>query len=205
MLILEGDLEHLERQTKVLHDRCASISEKNTEMQILISEEEENTRLALARFDTYRKKMKEHRMAVLHAVSQTEAHKVLEEKKEMVQMGIQEKEQLRQDLENPQGNTVQMAKKETHALKREISERRTIIADKKEKLKKEFEVHIQLKKDIEIQNRRHEAIIKRLRCQLSRAQAAHRQMFDEICHLQRQLAGLKGQLQSSQDSVVSDN
>ncbi|XP_061571325.1 coiled-coil domain-containing protein 122-like [Cololabis saira] len=203
MLIVEGDLEHLEKQIEVLHDRCASISTENTEMQSLISEEEENARLALAGFDTYRKKMEGHRMAVLHAVSQTEAHKMLEEKKEMVRMLMQEKEQLRLDLENPDGNTAQMAKKETNALKREISEKRTMIADKTGKLKKELDVHSQLKKDIEIQNRRHEAIIKRLRCQLSRAQAGHRQMFDEICHLQSQLAELKGQ--SSQESVVSDN
>ncbi len=109
-LMLEGEMEHLEQQTKVLHNRCVSISKENTELQICISEEEENTRIALAKFSTYRNKMEGHRTAVLHAASQTEAHQVLEEKRALVRKLKQKKEELRSDLENPNGNSVQMAK-----------------------------------------------------------------------------------------------
>lgn len=112
ILMLEGELEHLQRQTEVLHKRSAAISQENTQLQYLISEEEENARLALEKFNTYRNKMEAHRVAALHAVSQTEAHKVLEEKKELVKMLKHKKEQLREDLENPNGRTVQMAKVE---------------------------------------------------------------------------------------------
>lgn len=111
-LMLEGEMEHLERQTRVLHDRCASIRKENTELQIGISEEEENARMALAGFNTYRNKMEVHRAAVLHAASQTEAHKELEEKRALVRMLTQKKEELKVDLEDPNGNTVQMAKVE---------------------------------------------------------------------------------------------
>ncbi|XP_078100192.1 coiled-coil domain-containing protein 122 isoform X2 [Sander vitreus] len=161
-LMLEGEMEHLERQTRVLHDHCASIRKENTELQIGISQEEENARMALAEFNTYRNKMEVHRAAVLHAASQTEAHKELEEKRALVRMLTQKKEELKVDLEDPNGNTVQMAK---------------------------------------IQNRRYEAIVKRLRCQLSRAQAAHRQISEDVYHMERELAQLKGQLVSSQDSA----
>lgn len=109
-LMLEGEMEHLEQQTKVLHNRCVSISKENTELQICISEEEENARIAQARFSTYRNKMEGHRTAVLQAASQTEAHKVLEEKRALVRRLKQKKEELRTDLENPNGNSVQMAK-----------------------------------------------------------------------------------------------
>lgn len=110
ILMLEGEMEHLERQTKVLYDRCASISKENTELQTAISEEEEKAHMALAGFTAYRNKMEGHRAAVLHAASQTEAHKVLEEKRALVRMLTLKKEELREDLENPNGNTVQMAK-----------------------------------------------------------------------------------------------
>lgn len=110
ILMLEGEMEPLERQMKVLRDRCASISKENTGLQIGVSEEEENARVALAGFNTYRKKMEGHRAAVMHAASQTEAHKVLQEKRVLVRMLTQKKEELKADLENPNGNTVQMAK-----------------------------------------------------------------------------------------------
>ncbi|XP_078100191.1 coiled-coil domain-containing protein 122 isoform X1 [Sander vitreus] len=200
-LMLEGEMEHLERQTRVLHDHCASIRKENTELQIGISQEEENARMALAEFNTYRNKMEVHRAAVLHAASQTEAHKELEEKRALVRMLTQKKEELKVDLEDPNGNTVQMAKSEIDALKGEMSLMRETIAKTREKVQKEFETHTQIKKDIEIQNRRYEAIVKRLRCQLSRAQAAHRQISEDVYHMERELAQLKGQLVSSQDSA----
>lgn len=111
-LMLEGEMEHLERQTKVLHQRYASISKEITDIHIGTSEEEENACMALARFNTYRSKMEGHRAAVLHAASQTEAHRELEEKRALVQMLREKKEALKADLDNPNGNTVQMAKVE---------------------------------------------------------------------------------------------
>ncbi|XP_032362501.1 coiled-coil domain-containing protein 122 isoform X2 [Etheostoma spectabile] len=188
LLMLEGEMEHLQRQTRVLHDRCASIRKENTELQIGISEEEENARMALAGFNTYRNKMEVHRAALLHAASQTEAHKELEEKRALVRMLTQKKEEL---------------KSEINVLKGEISLMSKTIAKTREKVQKEFETHTQIKKDIEIQNKRYEAIVKRLRCQLSRAQATHRQMSEDVYHMERELAQLKGQPVSSQDSVAS--
>uniref|UniRef100_A0A3B4VP13 Uncharacterized protein n=1 Tax=Seriola dumerili TaxID=41447 RepID=A0A3B4VP13_SERDU len=110
ILVLEGDMEHLEQQTKVLHDRCVSISKENAELQIRTREEEEKARVAREGFDTYRQKMEGHRAAVLHAASRTEVHKKLEEKKALVRMLTRKKEELKKDLENPNGDTVHMAK-----------------------------------------------------------------------------------------------
>ncbi|XP_073318225.1 coiled-coil domain-containing protein 122 [Pagrus major] len=203
ILLLEAEMDHLEWQTKALHDSCASISKQITDLLIGISEEEEGARMALAGFSSYREKMEAHRAAVLRAASQTEAHKELEEKRALVRMLMQKKEELREDLENPNGNAVQMAKRKIDALKGEISMKRKTTAERKEQLRKEFETQTQIKKDIEIQNKRYEAIVKRLHCQLGRAQAVHRQMSEDIYHMQRQLAELKTQLESSQDSAVS--
>uniref|UniRef100_A0A3Q2PU58 Uncharacterized protein n=1 Tax=Fundulus heteroclitus TaxID=8078 RepID=A0A3Q2PU58_FUNHE len=163
--LLEGEIEHLERQRKILLESCTSISKENIELQMLIQEEEDNAQLTLGKFDMYRKKMKGHRDTVLQAMSQTETHRELEEKRMLVCKLRQEKEQLRKDLQNPNDNTPQM---------RELLDKKVAIAERREHLKNEFETHAKLKKDIEIQNRRHEAIVKRLRSQLSRAQAVHR-------------------------------
>ncbi|XP_060889120.1 coiled-coil domain-containing protein 122-like [Labrus mixtus] len=205
-LLLEGEIEHLEQQIKVLRDRCVSFSKENCKLQTgVIEEEEASAHIALEMSSTYRKKMEGHRAAVLHATSQTEAQRELEEKRELVRMLTQKKEELKEDLENPDGNTVQMEKREIDALNEEISERRESLEEKREKLHQEFELHTQIKKDIEIQNRRYEAIVRRLHCQMSRAQAVHRQLSDDIYHLERQLEELKRQQGSSQDSAAADH
>ncbi|XP_065808338.1 coiled-coil domain-containing protein 122 [Labrus bergylta] len=204
-LLLEGEIEHLEQEIKVLHDRCVSFSKENSKLQTGVIEEEENAHIALEMSSTYRKKMEGHRAAVLHATSQTEAQRELEEKSELVRMLTQKKEELKEDLENPDGNTVQMEKRAIDALNEEISERRKSLEEKREKLHQEFELHTQIKKDIEIQNRRYEAIVRRLHCQMSRAQAVQRQLSDDIYHLERQLEELKRQLGSSQDSAAADH
>lgn len=112
ILLLEGEMENLEQQIEVLHDRSLVISKENTELQICMSEEEESARVALEGFSAYRKKMEGHRAAVLHATSETDAHKELEDKRALVSMLRQKKVELKQDLENPNGNTVQVAKVE---------------------------------------------------------------------------------------------
>ncbi|XP_028327306.1 coiled-coil domain-containing protein 122 [Gouania willdenowi] len=187
-LVLEGELEQAELQTKVLQDRCASIRKDSAHLQATISEQEENVNRKLEEFKTYRYKMENHRAAVLLALSCTKAHKELEEKKDLVKKLRQETEELREDLQKPDGKTAQLGKRAVEALKEQISEKRTIIFEKKEELQNEGEVHTQFKKDIEIQKRRYEAIVKRLRCQLGRARAARREVSDDIHHMRRQLA-----------------
>ncbi|XP_004066594.2 coiled-coil domain-containing protein 122 [Oryzias latipes] len=202
ILMLEGEVVHLNRQATALYDRSESINREITELQIQICTEEENAHLALARFNTYRNKMECHREAVFSAARCTEVQEEYDRKKERIRSMREKRDQLREDLRDPNGNAVLMAKKETDALRREVSERRTTAAEMREHLKREQETHENLKKEIEIQNRRHEAIVKRLRCQLSRAQAIHRHMSEEIYHLQSHLNELKRQQPSSQDSEV---
>ncbi|XP_075999981.1 coiled-coil domain-containing protein 122 [Genypterus blacodes] len=197
ILKLEGDLEHLQRHSRLLWDQCTSVTRESTELQLSIDDEQEKAHVALAGYSAYRDKMETHRAVTLHTAFQTEAHKTLEEKRALVRMLTHRKEELRGDLENPRGNTVQVAKRESDALKGEIAALRKTVAEKRERLCKEFETHTQIKKDIEIQNRRYEAIVKRLHCQLSKAQAVHRQTSAEIHHMERQVAELKRQLESS--------
>ncbi|XP_034029408.1 coiled-coil domain-containing protein 122-like [Thalassophryne amazonica] len=204
-LMLEENMEQLERQTYLLQVRCTSISVDITNLRLRVNEEEEKACTALAGYEVYQKKMEGHRAAVLHALRQTEAHKELEEKKARVRIMTQKKQELMEDLENPNGNTLSVEKGEIDAVKEQIDILKTAVAEKRAKLQEEFDTQTQLKKDIEIQNRRYEAIIKRLHCQRSKAQAVHRQMSADIYHMERQITELKRQLESWQDSVDSGN
>lgn len=111
-MVKEAEIEQLEQQKKVLNDRRTSISKENAGLQRRRAEEEEDVGKVLAQFSTYRKKMEGHRMAVWLAASQGEAQEVLEEKKASVTKLKRKKEELREDLENPNGSAVQKAKVE---------------------------------------------------------------------------------------------
>lgn len=111
ILVQEAEIEQLQHQKKVLHERCGSISKENEGLKIRIGEEEEAARTMKAQFSSYRKKMGGHRMAVLH-VSQVGAQQTLKEKRAFVGKLKEKREELRQDLENPNGSTVEKAKVE---------------------------------------------------------------------------------------------
>ncbi|KAJ8349995.1 hypothetical protein SKAU_G00251250 [Synaphobranchus kaupii] len=76
--------------------------------------------------------------------------------------------------------------KEVDELRVQISATKKLIFNKTQLLVKEQGTQTQLRKDIEIQNRRCEAILKRLRCQLNKAQSNHRQLTDDICWLEKE-------------------
>ncbi|XP_028275420.1 coiled-coil domain-containing protein 122 [Parambassis ranga] len=191
ILTVEHDIELMDVQAKALYDSCASIVKENTELQMCISEKENDARVALERFNSYREKMEGHRAAVLHVVRQTEAHKELEAKKRLVWMLVKEKEGLMGDFENLKGGM-----RERDALKEESFVRKAAIAERRQQLEEEFKIHSQIKKDIEIQNKRYKAIIKRLHCQLRRTQTVLRQMSANIHRMKLHLAELKRQQES---------
>lgn len=173
ILVKEAGIEQLEQQKNVLDDRRTSISKENAGLQMRIREEEEDARTVLAQFSCYRRKMEGHRVAVWLAASQGEAQKVLEEKKAFVRKLQKKREELREDLENPNGSTAEKAKveeveevfrscrylrsllfnnlqREIDALKAEISAMKKTAAEKRESLLKETETHAQIKEDTEV-------------------------------------------------------
>ncbi|CAL8308037.1 unnamed protein product [Merluccius merluccius] len=192
-LALEDDHDQRQCHSRALWSRCVSANNHTVALQLCIDGEEEDARTVLAGYNEYRDKMEGHRAAVALAESQTESHRVLEEKRKLVRALTQRKEERRQDLENPNGKAIQEAKEN---LEKQIVVLRDTIVSKREQLLKEFDTHTQTKKDIEIQNRRHEAILKRLRCQLNKAQANHRNLSGDIHHMERQVSELRGQLNS---------
>lgn len=110
-MVQEAELEQLEHQKKVLHERCSSISKENEGLKIRIGEQEEAAQTMKAQFSNYRKKMRGHRVAVLHA-SQAGAQQTLKEKRAFIGKLKEKREELMHDLENPNGSTVEKAKVE---------------------------------------------------------------------------------------------
>ncbi|KAK1170098.1 hypothetical protein AOXY_G9051 [Acipenser oxyrinchus oxyrinchus] len=160
--------ENLEAQTQALYM-------ENVNLQLSIEQEEEHFQLLLAGYNTYRNKIDAHKEVIAYVEGKTATTSELLEKREIVKK-LREKKELRIDLENPEGN---------------ISEVKDTVNKKIACLVKEQEVHIQLKKEVEMQNRRCEAILKRLHCQLNKTQSNKRQWNWDIQQIERKVAELR--------------
>ncbi|KAL1022244.1 hypothetical protein UPYG_G00024140 [Umbra pygmaea] len=191
ILVLEGEMEQLQRHTQDLGSQSISLYNDNTELWLLIDEQEDNYHCTLAGYNTYRNKMEGHRAAILQAETQTRAHRVLVEKRALVRELMEKREKLRADLENPEGSTVKQAQKEIVDLRLQISALRKMVTEKRALILKEFESHTSIRKDIEIQNKRYDAIVKRLHCQLKNAKSNQRQLSDDVYHMEKKIQDLK--------------
>uniref|UniRef100_A0A3P8ZLR2 Coiled-coil domain containing 122 n=2 Tax=Esox lucius TaxID=8010 RepID=A0A3P8ZLR2_ESOLU len=191
ILILQGEMEHIQQHTQDLVSRSITVYNENAQLQRLIVEEEDNYHCALAGYNTYRDKMDGHRTAISQAESQTRAHRQLAEKRVLFRELTEKRELLRADLDNPEGIAVKQEQKEMDDMRGQISAKTKMVTEKRALILKEFESHTLIKKDIEIQNKRYEAIVRRLHCQLKKAQSSHRQLSDDICHMEREIQGLR--------------
>lgn len=178
ILIVEAEMEKLQRGAEILQGRCASISVENTRLGVNIREQEADAVAVLEKFTAYRNKMQAHRAAVELAFSQTQEHKALEESRALVRRLTQQRDELREDLDNPKGNTAQRekvekgeqnsacqgvfvlfdafvlfsftAQGEAEALEEEVSRRRRTIGEKRNRLEEEMQIQAHIREDIEV-------------------------------------------------------
>ncbi|KAL7891056.1 hypothetical protein AOLI_G00005320 [Acnodon oligacanthus] len=188
---IEQILSHNETQETQLK----AILMENLRLKHSIEEQLENSHFLLTGYNAYRNKMESYKMSVAELESQVPIRKELVEKMEEVKRLKDCKEGLKIDLQNPEGNAVQQAQKEIDNIKAKIHCSKEMMREKIVLLEKEKETHSQLRKDIEIHNRRCEAIVKRLCCQLNKAQSSHRQLSSDISQMEIEVNHLRNQLQ----------
>ncbi|XP_036396760.1 coiled-coil domain-containing protein 122 [Megalops cyprinoides] len=191
MQSLEDEMEQLQRHSSDLESESQAIWMENMRLQFQIEEEEERFQQLLAGYNTYRDKMEGHKFAIAEEESQTAVHRELVEKRAAIKRLAGKREELRSDLLNPEGNVVKQAQKEIEDVRKQISAVKEIIHERTQLLVKEQETHTRLRKDIEIQNRRCEAILRRLHCQLNKAQSNRRQLTDDICRMEEEVGDLR--------------
>lgn len=109
ILLLEGQMERLQRDMQDLGSQSVAVYNENTDLRLRLEEEGDSSRAALAGYNTYRNKMEGHRACVSQAESLTAAHRELEEKRALVRALRERREELRADLQNPEGNAARRA------------------------------------------------------------------------------------------------
>ncbi|XP_054246247.1 coiled-coil domain-containing protein 122 [Indicator indicator] len=152
---------------------------------------QEEFEMTFARNNEYREKIRVHKHLFWEMESKMPAMIELAEKKAVVKELKRKKEELMRDLRNPEGSVMKQVQEEIALLKSEITTLKELINKKTDLLEEERKVHAKLKKEIEVQNKRYNAILKRLHCQLNKLHSNKRQWQWNIRQLEKKAAELR--------------
>ncbi|XP_009071279.1 PREDICTED: coiled-coil domain-containing protein 122 [Acanthisitta chloris] len=176
--------ENLEAQVRALYS-------ENLNLRLDAETVQEEFEVILARNNEYREKIKDHKNLFCEMDSKMPVMIELAEKKAVVEKLKTKKEELMQDLQNPEGSVIKQIQEEITLLKNEITTLKDFISKKTDLLEEEKKKHAKLRKEIEVQNKRYDAILKRLHCQLYKVHSNKRQWHWNIQQLEKKAEELR--------------
>ncbi|NXK78765.1 CC122 protein, partial [Amazona guildingii] len=176
--------ENLEAEVRALYS-------ENLKLRLDAEAVQEEFEMMLSRNNEYREKIKAHKHLFWEMESKMPVMIELVKKKAVVQELKTKKEELMHDLQNPEGSVIKQVQEEIMLLQREIMTLKEFISNKTDLLDKERKIHAKLRKEIEVQNKRYDAILKRLHCQLNKLYSNKRQWHWNIQQLEKRAAELR--------------
>ncbi|XP_027633023.2 coiled-coil domain-containing protein 122 [Falco peregrinus] len=176
--------ENLEAEVRALYS-------ENVKLKCDAETVQEEFEVTSARNNVYREKIKAHKHLFWEMESKMPIMIELAKKKAVVQELKTKKEELILDLQNPEGSVIKQVQEEITLLKREITTLKEFINKKMDFLEEEKKTHAKLRKEIEVQNKRYDAILKRLHCQLNKLRSNKRQWHWNIQQLEKKAAELR--------------
>ncbi|NXY16896.1 CC122 protein, partial [Atrichornis clamosus] len=179
--------ENLEAQVRALYS-------ENLKLRCDAETVQEEFEVILARNKEYREKIKDHKHLFWEMESKMPVMIELAKKKAVVEELKTKKEELMRDLQNPEGSVIKQVQEEITLSESEITALKDFINKKTDLLEEEKKKHAKLRKEIEVQNKRYDAILKRLHCQLNKVHSNKRQWHWNIQQLEKKAAELRKRL-----------
>ncbi|NWX40145.1 CC122 protein, partial [Steatornis caripensis] len=176
--------ENLEAQVRALYSENLRLRHDAETVQ-------EEFEMTFARNNEYREKIKAHKHLFWEIENKMPVMIELAEKKAVVKGLKMKKDELMCDLQNPEGSVIKQVQEEITLLKKEITTLKEFINKKTGVLEEEKKMHAKLSKEIEVQNKRYDAILKRLHCQLNKVHSNKRQWHWNIQQLEKKAAELR--------------
>ncbi|XP_044304213.1 coiled-coil domain-containing protein 122 [Varanus komodoensis] len=178
---IEREIYHQDESTASLKDRCeklgrqsAGLSAENVKLRFDAQTLEEEFKGMLRRNRAYYEKIAAHKDRFVEVESKLPLMTELSKKRAAVKEMILQKEALVSSLRNPDVLSASPVQEEIACLQGEIHALKEAVHEKEKALRDERSMHAQLQKEIEVQNKRCEAMLKRLQCQVNKRQANKR-------------------------------
>ncbi|KAM6178914.1 LOW QUALITY PROTEIN: coiled-coil domain-containing protein 122 [Rhynchocyon petersi] len=187
----DASIENTKLQCKNLETQIKSIYTENVKLKFDTEAAQEDFEENTIRYSAYYEKMKAHKNNLGDLDSKWSFMAELREKQDLVKQLRTMKEELKQDLPNPDGNRIKQIQEDIMKLNDTITITKESIIEKKSSLEKEQRTHEKLRKEIEVQHKRYDAILKRLHCQANKIQSNRRQWQWKIQQLEETAAELR--------------
>ncbi|XP_029792553.1 coiled-coil domain-containing protein 122 [Suricata suricatta] len=174
-----------------LETQINSLHTENVKLKFDIERAQEDFEEHMIRYNEYYSKIKEHKDSLWEVESKKSFMTTLHEKRDLVKNLKTMKEELMQNLQNPEGNNIKQVQEDIIKLKDKIITIKESIIEKTCFLEEEEQKHEKLRKEIEVQHKRYSAILKRLHCQVNKLQSNRRQWQWNIQRLEKTAAELR--------------
>ncbi|XP_034859218.1 coiled-coil domain-containing protein 122 isoform X1 [Mirounga angustirostris] len=187
----DAAIEHAKLQCGNLETQIKSLHTENVKLKFDIEAAQEDFEEHMIRYNEYYAKIKEHKDSLGEVESKWSFMTALHEKRDLVKKLKTTKEELMQNLQNPDGNRIKEIQEDITKLKDKIITVKESITEKTCFLEEEKKTHEKLRKEIEVQHKRYGAILKRLHCQVNKLQSNKRQWQWNIHQLEKTAAELR--------------
>uniref|UniRef100_A0A8C9A2M6 Coiled-coil domain containing 122 n=1 Tax=Prolemur simus TaxID=1328070 RepID=A0A8C9A2M6_PROSS len=187
----DAAIENTKIQCDSLETQIKSLHSENVKLKFGIEMAQEDFEEHMIKYNAYYVKIKAHKDSLGEVESKWSFMTELHEKQDLVKKLKTMKEELVQDLQNPGGNRITQVQEDVTKLKDKIIAVKESIIEKTCFLEEEKKTHEKLRKEIEVQHKRYDAILKRLRCQVNKLQSHRRQWQWNIQQLEKTAAELR--------------
>ncbi|XP_057563022.1 coiled-coil domain-containing protein 122 isoform X2 [Hippopotamus amphibius kiboko] len=187
----DAAIQNTRLQCGVLENQIRSLHTENVKLKFDIEAAQEDFEERMIRYNEYYARIQAHKDSLREVESKWSSMSELSEKRDLVKKLKAAKEELMQDLQNPEGNLMRQVQEDITELKDKILTVKESIIEKACFLEEEKKTHEKLRKEIEVQHKRYSAILKRLHCQVNKLQSNRRQWQWNIQQLEKTAAELR--------------
>ncbi|XP_077200402.1 coiled-coil domain-containing protein 122 [Paroedura picta] len=195
---VERQICHQEESITATNNHCealqmhiAALYAENVKMKFDIETLQEEFKMLLLRNKAYNENIRAHKCQFEEEESKWPLMVEVANKRATIKDLIARKEELMSDLPNSEGNDVNSVQGEMASLESEINILREDVCQKQNTLQDEKNIQARLQKEIEVENKRCGAILKRLHCQVTKLQASQRQGQRRLQQVESQAAALR--------------
>ncbi|EGV97086.1 coiled-coil domain-containing protein 122 isoform X1 [Cricetulus griseus] len=187
-------MENSKLQCGLLEAQIKSLYSESVKLKFDIETAQEKFEEQMIKYNAYYAKIKAYKDSLGEIESKCSLMTELYEKRDLIKNLKTMKEDLMESIQNPQGKYAAQIQEDISELMNKTMTVKDSIAEKTYFIEEEKKKHEKLRKEIEVQHKRYDAILKRLHCQMSKIQLNRRKWQWNIQQLEKTAADLKKRL-----------
>ncbi|XP_063289625.1 coiled-coil domain-containing protein 122 [Pelobates fuscus] len=198
----ENTIENTMHLCGSLENLNYAVCAENVRLKMALETQKEDFQAIVSRNNKYRERIADHIKGFSEVENSLPVMIELIKQRDATRILKMQKEKLVRDLHDPKNSGIKQIQEETEELNEKLKEIKQLITAKRELYEKETATHAALKKEIEVQRKRYNAILKRLHCQLQKAQLSRRQYQWNIEQMQKTVTDLRENLERRKSEKV---